>query len=792
MKNLFFIIMLMAPLLAVGQSTISGTVKENGTSMGIPFATIILSDSQNNRLAVVETDEHGNFKLEVPASFASGILSISYLGFITFTQDITGTNLPQQIDAVLLPQQTELAEVVVNARHKAVTLAGDKIIYNVGAAGIGDGNNGLETLALLPGMKLDKDDNPVFRGSSDIQIMINGKKSLLSGDALREYIRSLKGSDIASVEIIAQPSARYEAAGTAGIINIILKKNRAPGLTGNISTAAYCGEYFKSRQGGRIFYSDSLWTLSANGSYYNGKSVNHRHIKQSIQLDEGEKIIDQYNEWLPVTVSSGITMAAERKLSKNETLSTEWQYSDEKNKESTNGFTNEFLNGMPLNTVSLIQRFDNTERRVTGNIFYNFTSDSTTTKLDLQANFARYRTRQGGYQQNRYSNGNNLVLAGNNKTAYTIANVQADLTLRLSEKVNLEAGAKYALVKMDYYNRYAANDTELVFIPDSLLVNDFRYDENLASAYTQASGNFGKWNIQSGVRAEYYQFTARSQVNHKVNSGRYLNLFPSFSVSYKQDNNQYQFNYSRRIGRPGYLSLNPYYQYLDAYTLNVGNPALKPQYYNSFQLSYIYKSMLSLSLYGYLYDDGFTQVIDYQRDANYNLTYQANAAKGSRFGFSATLPYQPVKWWTSQLSLDAYTASEKSDLDNFAYNGTGYGYDINLYQNVELKGDWKLNMTAFYTGRATAPNGFSRATYDFSLSGKKTLFDKKLQVAAGCSNILKKSLYNHTTKVNGVSTDWINRWETRRFFVQLTYFFGSGKTKEIRGSSLDEETERIQ
>lgn len=792
MKNLFFIIMLMAPLLAVGQSTISGTVKEDGTSASIPFATIVLADSQNNPLAVVETDDRGNFKLEVPASFASGILSISYLGFKTFTQDITGTNLPQQIDAVLLPQQTELAEVVVNARHKAVTLAGDKIIYNVGAAGIGDGNNGLETLALLPGMKLDKDENPVFRGSSDIQIMINGKKSLLSGDALREYIRSLKGSDIASVEIIAQPSARYEAAGTAGILNIILKKNREPGLAGNISTAAYYGEYFKSRQGGRIFYSDSLWTLSANGSYYNGKSVNHRHINQAIQLDEGEKIIDQYNEWLPVTVSSAIKMAAERKLSKNKTLSTEWQYSDENNKESTDGFTNEFLNGIPVDTVSLIQRFDNTERRVTGNIFYNFTSDSTTTKFDMQANFARYSTRQGGYQQNRYSNGNNLVLDGNNKTAYTIANVQADLTRKLSEKVNLEAGAKYAFVKMDYYNRYAANDTELVFIPDSLLVNDFRYDENLASAYVQASGNFGKWNVQSGMRAEYYRFTARSQVNQKVNDGRYINLFPSFSVSYKQDNNQYQFNYSRRIGRPGYLSLNPYYQYLDAYTLNVGNPALKPQYYNSFQVSYIYKSMLSLSLYGYLYDDGFTQVIDYQRDANYNLTYQANAAKGSRFGFSATLPYQPVKWWTTQLSLDAYTASEKSELDNFAYNGTGYGYDFNLYQNVELKGDWKLSMTAFYTGRATTPNGFSRATYDFSLSGKKTLFDKKLLVAAGCSNILKKSLYNHTTQVNGVSTDWINRWETRRFFIQLTYFFGSGKTKEIKGSSLDEETGRIQ
>ncbi|KGO94660.1 outer membrane beta-barrel protein [Flavobacterium subsaxonicum] len=144
-----------------------------------------------------------------------------------------------------------------------------------------------------------------------------------------------------------------------------------------------------------------------------------------------------------------------------------------------------------------------------------------------------------------------------------------------------------------------------------------------------------------------------------------------------------------------------------------------------------------------------------------------------------------------QFSLDTYLSNEKSHIENFAYNGTGWGYDINFYQNVELKGDWKFSMNGFYTGRSTSPNGFSIATYDLSLSAKKSLLNKKLLIASGCSNILKKSLYNHTTQVNNVSTDWTNRWETRRFFVQLTYYFGSGKGKEVKATSLDEETNRM-
>src|SRR5690606_21799211 len=122
-----------------------------------------------------------------------------------------------------------------------------------------------------------------------------------------------------------------------------------------------------------------------------------------------------------------------------------------------------------------------------------------------------------------------------------------------------------------------------------------------------------------------------------------------------------------------------YYQYLDAYSIEKGNPDLKPQFYNSFELNYIYKNSLSFGLYGYLYKNGFVNVVDYQDEENYNIIYESNASSGSRFGFSASIPYEVGKWWTMQFSLDAYLSGEKSEIPDYAYDGTGYGYEINMY-----------------------------------------------------------------------------------------------------------------
>lgn len=322
------------------------------------------------------------------------------------------------------------------------------------------------------------------------------------------------------------------------------------------------------------------------------------------------------------------------------------------------------------------------------------------------------------------------------------------------------------------------------------MVNNFDYSEKLASAYAQLSFKLEKWNFLVGLRVENTNYNAASKVNGQVNSGNYTNWFPSFSVNYAQDNSQYKLSYSRRIGRPDYLQLNPYYSYLDAYTLEKGNPNIKPQLYHSFGLGYVYKSALNINLYGYVYNNGFTNVIDYIENENYNIYYSANAATGGRFGLSVSFPYEPTDWWDIQLELDANHRSQKSDIPNYAYDITGFGYSASLYQRFALPKDLSIAWNGFYY-KAEYSNGYQRPSYDFSLSVKKMFWNKKVQLQAGCNNILKKSLYSEVSRVENVTTDWTNKWETRRFFLQLTYYFGGQKGKSVKGASLDDENNRM-
>lgn len=774
------------------QFRLKGNIIDRATHESLSLVVITVTDNiQHKTIATTKTDENGNFEIKITENSSSVLVTVNHLGYTVFTQQINFDKIEKTITIALEPATNELEGVIVNNKKNAVTINGDKMIFNIDKLGIGNGNNGLETVRQIAGIRLDKDDNIQFRGSSDVQIMINGKKSLLQGDALREFIRSLKGSDIVSVEIIAQPSARYEAAGTTGIINIVLKKNRVGGFSGNIYTSVGHGEYFKNDNGGQLYYNDSLWNINGNGYYYDGNSVNHRQVKQTIQLDEGVRTLNQYNEWLPGTISKSLNIGVERKLSDRQLISTAWQYYNSEEQSNTYGTTNEYFNGIPVDVVQLTQFLDNPTKRITGNVFYNFTTDSTATKLDAQVNYAYYKSKHNGFQRNDYTDASFMQLDGSNETTYNIANIQLDLNQRISKKVNVEGGLKYSNVKMNYFNMYSTNNPSQLFIPESLLNNDFVYKENLASGYTQLSIDLEEWSILAGLRAEYYKYDATSRTNGQTNSGSYTNWFPSLSLNYKKEDNQYQLSYSRRIGRPSYLALNPYYNYIDAYTLERGNPDLKPQLYHSFQLSYIYKSNLNLSLYGYIYNKGFTNVIDYLETENYNITYQANASIGNRFGISATLPYEPYKWWIMQLSLDGACNYEKSKIPGFSYDGTGFGYDLSLYENFKLKQDWTITWNGNYSGRANTPNGYSRATYDFSISAKKYLLDKKLQLTGGCTNILKKNLYSQVTHVDNVTTDWMNKWETRRFFFQVTYYFGGGNKKKVKSSSLDDENNRM-
>lgn len=774
----------------LAQTAIKGKVVD-GKNLAIATADVALFKLADKRMVTAAlTDEHGHFSLLVTADPKLCYLVVTATGYLPKTLPIHSVDAIR-IELVKDTAAKQLAEVTIMARKKAIAMKGDRMVFDIAQLGLSGANNGLEVMQQLPGVGLDKDENIRYRGSTGIQIMINGRKSMLQGDALREFIRSLKSEDIKSVEIISQPSARYEATGTTGILNIVLKRNTTQALGGNAYTSASYGQYLKTKTGGRFFYNDEQWSINSSGSYGNGKSFNDRSVEQTILLGSNVRNLTQHNYWLPKTESGSFNVAAERKLGKKQLLSTEWQLYREVEQATTTGLTLDDLNGQRNDEVRLTQLSSTPATHYSGNLFYNYTADSATTKIDAQLNYGNYQTSISGSQKNEYATGAIDELSGFNETGYHLMNAQLDWSQKLAKQLNLEAGAKFSRVNMDYDNQYQAIQGGKQLIPDSLMVNDFSYLEKLGAAYSQLNYTSGKWNLLVGLRMENYRYKATSRINHQSNADRYTNWFPSASVNYEEENHQYRMSYSRRIARPGYLMLNPYFQYIDAYSVERGNPALKPQFYHSFELNYIYKNALSFSLYGYLYQGRFVSVIDYQNSKNYNILYESNAADGSRFGFSASVPYQAAKWYTMQYTLDAYLQAENSEIPAYAYNGKGYGYEVNMYHRFNLPHAWVITLNGFLTGRNRTPTGYAPVIYDISSSVRKSLMKEKIQVSGGCTNILKKSMSNSYSTVGNVSTHWVNKWETRKFYLQLTYRFGGTKEKKVKRTSLDDEQERM-
>lgn len=776
------------PLLA--QNAIKGKITDSKTDEAIIFADVALYKVEDKTFVKsVTTDNSGNFSLELLEKPNLFYLEIGALGYQSQTIVLKDSGL---LIIKLNTNATQiLKEVSIVSRKKAVTIKGDKIVYDLEQLGIGTANNGLETMQQLPGISLDKDENIKFRGSTGIQIMINGKKSMLQGDALREFIRSLKGDDIKYVEIISQPSARYEATGTTGILNIVLKKNITKTFSGSIYTYGKYGEYVGYQNGGRFFYNDDKWSINTNGSYYKGKSFNDRTVNQTILLENRTRNLKQNNYWLPKTESYSSNLGIERKLNKNQLISTEWQWYKEIENAFTTGKTFDYLDNVLENEVNLFKQNRTPVNQVSGNLFYNFTSDSLATKIDAQVNYGYYKKSIEGFQQNDYANGEIDRLDGINQIQYNMLNVQVDWNQKLSKELNFESGAKISFVDMNYFNRYDSVQGSNFIIPDSLMVNDFRYKEKLTSAYTQVNYSFGKWNFLSGLRIENYHYEATSYINLQTNKRSYINWFPSASVNYENGDHQYRFSYSKRISRPGYLTLNPYFQYLDAYSIEKGNPNLKPQFYHSFEMNYIYKNALTFGLYGYLYKDGFINVVDYQDNENYNILYENNASNGSRFGVSTSIPNKIGKWWTMQFTMDAYHESQKSEITDYVYDGTGYGIEFNMYHRFSLPKSWVITWNGFVTGRSKTPTGYNPVIYDLSITVRKSFMNEKLQLVAGCTNLLKKSIWNNYSTVNNVTTHWINKWETRKFYLQLTYRFGGNKEKKVKSTSLNDEKNRM-
>ncbi|WP_420573445.1 TonB-dependent receptor domain-containing protein [Kordia sp.] len=799
MKQFIFILTLLFTSILLSQElTLTGTIRAENTNETLSLAAVTVFDASADRLlGYAYSDENGKYSIRFNTT--PFYVKVETLGYVTYKSAVfSETTEDKTLNISLKIDVSELDAVVILQKKRLIKMTGDKMIVDVDKSGIGAGNDALETLSKLPGMRLDKDENIIFRGDGNLQILIDGKPSLLSGDALKQFLKTMAGDNIKAVEIIANPSAKYDAAGTGGILNIRLKKPVYQGFTGNVYGSVGYAEFIKNSYGLNLYNQTEKWNVNAGVYYGYFESVNHRNVVQSISEPNLQTTLDQFNDWFPTSTSLTSKLGVSYTISKNATLGTSWNFNVYNSNEETEGRTNEFYNGNYERFTVLSNTLDENNKRLTGNLYYSYASDSLDTKFDAQINYATYKNTQDQTTINDYFNVSDNqpyrtseIIRNDNPTNYTIVSSRVDYEKEISEAFRVETGAKYSYVSNRYNNMLFEREPNTNFEFDVNRSNELEYKESIGALYGIINYNKKNWSFQAGLRAEYIDYNATSITAGMSNTGDYLSLFPSFSINHNLDHNQFKFSYSRRIQRPRYLALNPFFEYVDTYNVEVGNPNLQPQFTHALDFTWVFKQRTSASLYAKFTTDLMDRIFNYDEATQITTMFMENIATSEDVGISFNTSVSPMKFWDIDFYGDFSYNHARSEVPDFRYDETGTNWYTTINQTFRLKNDWTIYWNSFYAGLGRNGNTVSKPSYDMSFRVKKFFFNEKLRLLFRADNIFKTSRWRSVTEQDNVRTDWTNRWEVRKFTLSLTYNFGSGKKKRVKAIDLRDEQRRL-
>ncbi len=805
--TLAFLFLALGPIsFLFGQSAIiRGDVRDT-KGQPVPFATVALLNTADSTLVKAgATTDAGRFEL-VTATAGSYRLAVSAVGMARKTTSTFSVSAGQTVvtePIVVLIATTDLSEVKVVARKPLIEVLPDKLVFNVESSLNATGSTALELLQKSPGVVVDRDDNVLLQGSSGVRVFINGKPSPLAARELAAYLRSLQSADIEAIEIITQPSARYDAAGGAGIINIRLKKARTAdlGTNGSVSLGLAQGRFYP-KFNGSLSVNHRTKRVNTFASYSQRTARDWSFI--NLYREQVGQFFDQQSQIRANTASHNLRAGTDISLGSHHTLGVLLNANLNKNTSTTQGRTPIGIIGQPASQLLIANNQGQSDRQnVTANLNYRF-ADTTGHVFSADADYGQYISDGSQYQPNQYTNPAQTVVLSernyrmNTATNIRIATLKADYEQRLWNG-NLSAGVKLSTVQTDNDFRFFDVQTERQDVLNTERSNRFIYTERINAGYINHSRTIGNWNYQAGIRAEHTQSNgelsdATDQPDAQVQR-QYLNLFPSAGLTWKRNaNNSFGLTYSKRIDRPTYQDLNPFESKLDELTYQKGNAFLRPQYTDNVQLSHTYKYTLNTSLgYGYT-RDYFTSITD-TTEGNRNYITTRNLANRKTITLSVSYPFQIAKWWSVYANVSAYRSTNRADL--------GAGRQISLTANV-------LSLYAQQT--FTLPNGFSAEVSGFYTSpsvwggtflnrrfwGMDAGVQRKILNGSGTLKLTVSDVFNvmqwrGISQFGGLYMDARGGWESRQVRLNFSYNLGNLQLKAARQrkTGMDDERGRV-
>ena len=788
--------------MAQAPGKIAGAVTDNsGKALG--SATVSLLQAKDSSLVKAAiSDASGKFEIGVKVN-GSYLLSYSLVSFENtyspvFTYD--GQNVAVKTVA-LSPAVSKLQDVTITAKKPMIEVKADKTIFNVEASINATGSNALELLQKSPGIQVDNNENISMKGKTGVRIYIDGKMMQLDTKDLAAYLKSINSNDIEAIEMISNPSAKYDASGNAGIINIRLKKNKKFGTNGSVNLGLVQGITPKGNGSVNLNYRDKKINLFSNA----GGNIGDYQSTLLLYRLQKDTLYDQKSVNTSAGKSFNIKAGADYFINSKNTIGV---------MATTNFGKNEFIStsNTPIyynptgQFVKSLQAFNNIPGNRTNanfNINYRY-ADTSGREINFDGDYGLFRGTGRSYQPNNYYGGNNNLLysiinRNSTPTNIDIYTAKLDIEQKLG-KGKLGYGAKTSFVTtkntFDFFNDNASG------IPVKILdrSNSFTYRENVNAAYVNYQRQLSeKWSIQTGVRAEQTnsegiltRADGTVQADNKVKRN-YLDFFPSAAVSWNANKkNSFNLTFSRRIDRPTYQDLNPFENKLDELTYEKGNAFLRPQYTNSVELTHTFIGIINTTA-GYSHvKDYATQVTDTTGNATY--VQQQNLATQQVLNFSISAPLAIKKWWNGYANIWYNYQMFKGAIGGKSLSVNIPGYGAYMQQSFTLGKNYTAEVSGYFNG----PNVWgatwkTRPQGGLDIGLQKLLFDKKATVKVSVTDIFRTNPWSATSDFGGMYIKGSGGWESRTFRVSMNWRFGSNQIKNSRDrkTGLESESKRI-
>lgn len=800
--TLFIYLLGISNLAAKEISRISGKVMDQ-KGQAVAYANVALIAVEGAGLVDgAVSDEEGNFLIESVKS-SSVKLVISSIGFKQFESEsfeLTPGLEKNMGNLTIEDEMTGLEEVTVKATRPEIIIEADKTIVNVEGTVMAEGSNAFDVIGRSPGVYVDQDGNIILNGRTGVTVMINDRPTYMSALDLSNFLRSMPAENIKSIEVINNPSSRFDAEGSAGVINIRLKKNTVDGMFGNVQLGGQYNGLWAPISGISLNVKKGKWSTNANLNYNHYANVNQLEIERNFTFEDGTSNFNQESEISQRNKNLFFNGSANYEINENQNIGLNIQASDNLNSSINNSMTDITSSG--TNDISYLDSYNDGfggSNRLFANLHYDAKLDTIGTKITSDVDFTRMNSDSESLLSNQYWTGNNQENLTNdriltqNDMFYTIFTAKVDFVKPLGKGRTLETGVKGSWVESDN-NLDLSKSVEDGPFEEQPGSNRFIYNENVLAAYASYKENFSeKLSFQAGLRGEYSDISGNSVTLEKLNTQQYFNLFPSAFMQHKvSDNYQIVYNINRRITRPNYRLLNPFIYYIDPLTAETGNPNLKPQYSNNIEMNHVVKGNYQFSLTYSETEDAFNQVFIQDQEDKTTVTYTDNFDKTRNVNFRAIAPLQIREWWSTSNMVQVTYNRFKSQIGDDYLDNARTSYMLRTQHNLNLPKGFKLELIGMYLGPQIWGQGMIDGFGWVDAGITKSIMKDKLTIAINGTDLFRTQVIYADIKFADIDTNFRQYRSNQGVRFTVKYNFSKGESFRVKSNSgSSEERNRL-